>query len=195
MTRAATKPENEFIALPDTAAALGVSAPPDGAVRRRWFTASLDGHVSGVFWGDGLPSAVLVPDDGSDARSLDELALLLNQPIVILDRPGTGRSSGPAVTAQRSGRVLAEAVWSFAPRTATLIGLGPGGAAAALATAARAATVERVLVTTPEPVEADSLPASPGRSEFSVVYLATDHDDVAATAAAVREVLTQSVGS
>ncbi len=184
----AARPENEFAALTDIAARLGVSAPAPATVQRRWFTASLGGHVSAVIWGDRPPSAVVLPDDSTGARSLDELALLLGEPIVIVDRPGTGRSSGPAVSAARSGRVLAEAVFSFAARTETLIGVGPGGSAAALATAARATTIRRVLVSTAGPSEADPIDLLAERG-VDVVHLAIDGADVAATAAALLAVL------
>jgi pimeloyl-ACP methyl ester carboxylesterase len=146
MSNAFTSPGSEFALLPETAATIGVDPHTTPDVHRTWFTASVGGLVSAVIWGWGIPASVLVPDDGADARSLDRLALRLGLPVVVLDRPGTGRSSGPTTSAARSGPVVAEAVWSVAPLTSVLVGLGEGGAIAALAAAAHAKAITTVVV-------------------------------------------------
>jgi pimeloyl-ACP methyl ester carboxylesterase len=135
-TSTTARPENEFDGL-----------PPGARAQRRWFTAPVGGHVSAVIWGSGTPAFVIVPDDGVPARTLDPLALALDRPVVVIDRLGTGRSSGPAPsTPAREARPLAEAAWSFAPQTPTLVGLGTGGAAAALTAAGRARAITRVVL-------------------------------------------------
>jgi pimeloyl-ACP methyl ester carboxylesterase len=146
MSQATAKPENEFALLPETAAAVGVAPHDTPQVTRKWFTASMGGHVSAVVWRHGAPAGVIVPDDGIDARALDRVALLLDQPLVILDRPGTGRSSRPPASPARSGRILAEAVRSFAPRAEVVVGLGAGGSTAALAATSHAQSVSRVVL-------------------------------------------------
>lgn len=129
-------PENEFALVAGRAAGLGVAEAP--AVNRKWVNVSTGGHVSGVVWG-GAPEIVLIHDPDHDARSLDDVALLLRRPVVVLDLPGSGRSNGPATRPRRAGVVLAEAVASFAGRARLIAGIGDGGLAA-LATLGRSAS-------------------------------------------------------
>lgn len=126
-------PENEFAQVAERAARLGVADVPD--VNRRWVNVSTGGHVSGVVWGSG-PEVVLVHRPEREARSLDDVALLLRRPVLALDLPGSGRSNGPATRPRRAGPLLAEAVASFAPHARLIAGVG-GGGLAALATLGR----------------------------------------------------------
>lgn len=126
-------PENEFAQVAERAARLGVADVP--AVNRRWVNVSSGGHVSGVVWGSA-PEVVLLHRPEGEARSLDDVALLLRRPVVVLDLPGSGRSNGPATRPRRAGPLLAEAVASFAPHARLVAGIG-GGGLAALATLGR----------------------------------------------------------
>ncbi|GAB2487171.1 hypothetical protein [Jatrophihabitans fulvus] len=173
MTATTATPENEFADLPTAV-----------TVQRRWFTASVGGHVSAVVWGAGTPEVVVVPDTGVTARDLDGLGEAL-QPVVLIDRLGTGRSSGPAPsTPAREARPLAEAVWSFANRATTLVGLGEGGAAAALAAAARTRTVTHVVLV------GAAAPESPNPALDEKGITVTAHPDVdAASPSAVAALL------
>ncbi|SHM62179.1 hypothetical protein [Cryptosporangium aurantiacum] len=105
-------PENEFTGV-------GTSS-----VVRRWVNISTGGHLSGVAWGSGPAEVVLVAPPDGQARDLDDVALALQRPTVVLDLPGTGRSSGPGTTPRRAGRAVAEAIASFAPRAAIWAGAG-----------------------------------------------------------------------
>lgn len=137
-------PENEFDSVAARASKLGLHNVP--ALNRKWVNVSTGGHVSGVVWGSG-PEVVLVHRSGADAqgtqgngagaRSLDDVALLLGLPVVVLDLPGSGRSSGPATRARRAGPLLGEAIASFAPRTRLVAGIGDGGLAALAAVGGR----------------------------------------------------------
>ena len=172
MTAAPVGPENEFADLSG-----------EVTVQRRWFTASVGGHVSAVVWGTGTPQFVVLPDDGVTARDLDELGARLSTPVVLVDRLGTGRSSGPAPsTPAREARPLAEAAWSFAPKTETLVGLGGGGAAAALAAAARARSITRVVLLG-VPAPDNPPPALAERGIQITTHPDTDPTDPAAVAA------------
>ena len=122
---AASAPENEF-------SDVGTSS-----VVRRWVNISTGGHLSGVSWGTGPAEFVLVAPSGGQARDLDAVALALDRPAIVLDLPGTGRSSGPATTPRRAGRAVAEAIASFGPRAQVWAGVGDG-ATAVLSAAARA---------------------------------------------------------
>lgn len=125
MSQPPTQPENEFS---------GVDAP---AVTRRWVNISTGGHLSAVGWGTGPAEIVLVAAPDGEARDLDAVALRLARPAVVLDLPGTGRSSGQPGTARRAGRAVAEAVASFAPKATTWVGVGGPAVLAGLARAGR----------------------------------------------------------
>lgn len=142
MSSAIAAPENEFGQVAERAAGLGVGeAPP---VNRKWVNVSTGGHVSGVVWASG-PEFVLVHRPEGEARSLDDVALYLHHPVVVLDLPGSGRSNGPATRPRRAGLVLAEAVASFAPKARLIAGIG-GGGLAALATVARRPGLESLVL-------------------------------------------------
>lgn len=135
-------PENEFDSVGERASELGVDHVP--ALNRRWVNVSAGGHVSGVVWGSG-PEVVLVHRSepaqpvgkGVGARTLDDVALHLALSAVVLDLPGSGRSSGPATRPRRAGPLLGEAIASFAPRTRLVAGIGEGGLAALAAVGGR----------------------------------------------------------
>lgn len=142
MTPAIVAPENEFAEIGGRAAGLGLpDAPPVG---RRWVNISTGGHISGVVWGSS-PGIVLVHRPERDARSLDDVAMLLRRPVVVLDLPGSGRSNGPATRPRRAGPLLAEAVSSFAGSARVIGGIG-GGGLAALATLGRCASLAGVVL-------------------------------------------------
>jgi pimeloyl-ACP methyl ester carboxylesterase len=135
-------PENEFAQVAERAAGLGLAeAPP---VNRKWVNVSTGGHVSGVVWGSG-PGIVLVHRPEREARSLDDVALLLRRPVVVLDLPGSGRSNGPATRPRRAGPLLAEAVASFAAQARLIAGIGEGGLSA-LATLGRRLSLTGVVL-------------------------------------------------
>jgi hypothetical protein len=129
-----SQPENEFAGLP-------------GTITRRWVNISTGGHLSGVAWGAGPAEVVLVAAPGGEARDLDDVAEQLDRPAIVLDLPGTGRSSGQATTARRAGRAIAEAVASFAPKATTWVGVGGPAVLAGLARAGK--KPERVLLVDP----------------------------------------------
>lgn len=143
VTPAIAAPENEFARVAERAAGLGLAEAP--IVTRKWVNVSTGGHVSGVVWGSG-PEIVLIHRSPREARSLDDVAMLLRRPVVVLDLPGSGRSNGPATRPRRAGPLLAEAVASFAPRARLIAGIGDGGLAALATLGRRPALTAVVLV-------------------------------------------------
>ncbi|WP_410623383.1 alpha/beta fold hydrolase [Amycolatopsis sp. cmx-8-4] len=142
MTDTRIQPENEF-------AEVAAEAPAQ-VVHRRWVTVTAGINVSGVLWGAGPAALVLLPAPGTDARSLDRVALALGEPVVVIDPPGTGRSGGSAGTPKRAARDVVEAVASFAPRARVIAGIGAGGVIA-LAVALRRAELGTVVLAGTEP--------------------------------------------
>jgi pimeloyl-ACP methyl ester carboxylesterase len=163
--------DNEFAALA-------------GPVGRCWVNVPAGGQVSGVIWGTGPPEVVFLHEAGRSARAWDEVALALGRPAVAIDLPGHGRSDW-----RRDGRyeprklagAIAEAIRSFAPRAALVVGSGLGGRTAiALTTTPRPAFLRRLALI-------DTLPGTAARGQEAVA--AAEHfgsRDEAAAALAAR---------
>jgi pimeloyl-ACP methyl ester carboxylesterase len=124
-----TELTDEFALVAETAAEVGVAADALPRVRRSWVNVPAVGHVSGVWWGEGPPELVFLHDIGDSARRWDAVALAAGRPAVAIDLPGHGRSDW-----RRDGQyepaklapAVAEAIRSFAPRVALVVGVGLG---------------------------------------------------------------------
>ncbi len=124
--------DHEFALLPETALALGIAPHTTPTVSRRWVDLSTGGQASGVLWTGLSPRTVLLHREGSNARSLDELALRLGAPVAAIDIPGHGWSVG---SSDRAAFGLAEAIALLAPAATALVGLGSGALTALAASA------------------------------------------------------------
>jgi pimeloyl-ACP methyl ester carboxylesterase len=154
-----TELTDEFALVAETAAEAGVATDALPRVHRSWVNVPAGGHVSGVLWGEGPPEMVFLHDIGGSARRWDGVALAAGRPAVAIDLPGHGRSDW-----RRDGRyeparlapAVAEAIRSFAPRAALVVGAGLG-ADTALALHRRQPQLVPALAL------AGTLPATPGR--------------------------------
>jgi len=116
---------------------------------RRWITTSTGANISGVGTGTGPPEVVLLHDVARSALSWEPLTRVLGLPAVALDLPGHGRSSWTRsgdYSPRRTGRPLAEAVRSFAPRHRLLVGVGVGALSALAAAGRLGETVGRLVL-------------------------------------------------
>ncbi len=132
----------------------GVELPP---IQRRWLsTPTGGGHVSGVFWHEGLPRVLLLHDAGFSARDWDGVLLALGRPAVAVDLPGHGRSNRRGRGDYRPRRLagtLVETAHSFAPAGVLVVGHGLGALVAIAANAKKPGQLGRLVLV-------DTLPGS-----------------------------------
>jgi len=126
MSSPVRKLSDEFALLPELAAVVGIPPHTTPTVTRRFINTPAGVRISGVSWSTQAAEVVLVHRDGTDARSLDRIALSLGLPALAIDLPGHGESGGVPVSAGESGRLLADAVATLAPQASAIIGLGSG---------------------------------------------------------------------
>ena len=127
---------DEFALVTEAAAGRPGVRPAAGrpCVRRSWADVPGGGQVSGVIWGTGTPELVLLHDHGESARAWDAVALALTldrgRPVVAIDLPGYGQSSGRRDGRYEPARItpaVAEAIRWFAPHARLVAGTGLGG--------------------------------------------------------------------
>ena len=190
------------------------STTPDAAGRaaggptRRWLQSPHAGHLSGLVWGAGPASVVLVHDRAGEASDWTAVADALELDVVAIDLPGHGRSSASSEreTPARTALAVVDAVWSFAPRAALVAGTGAGAEVAVAAARRRPDRVRAVAVVgarhpvlTPEQLDGLAVPlvvigtvadVPEGVAARDGVTLVAGPDDLttspAATAAALR---------
>jgi pimeloyl-ACP methyl ester carboxylesterase len=129
--------------------AIGSPVHPDaagdaaGSPTRRWLQSPHAGHLSGLVWGGGPASVVLVHDRAGEASDWAAVAAALELDVVAIDLPGHGRSSASSERQNpaRTALAVVDAVWSCAPGAALVVGVGAG---AELAVAAARRRPDRV---------------------------------------------------
>lgn len=146
--------------LADLAAELGASTP-DVPVRR-WMQSPTAGHIAGLFWGGGAPELALLHDLGDSANGWDAVAVALQRPLVAIDLPGHGRSSGarsvPAPA--RAASAVLDGLWSHARHADTVVATGYGAAVALHAAARRPGNVRSLIVVDGGPLASGIFPTA-----------------------------------
>ncbi len=120
---------DEFSALPDEAAELGIAVSGRPVVRRE-DTHTPDGLVSSLVWGIGPPEVVLLHGGGLNAHTWDAVLLALGRPALAVDLPGHGHSAWRD-DGRYEPRILATAVATvierLGPDAAAVVGQSLGG--------------------------------------------------------------------
>ncbi len=126
---------------------LTLDAPP---TVERITTALADGRtLSGLRWGDGPPTMVLLHGGAQNAHTYDTVALVLGGDLLCLDLPGHGHSDGGAEgrldpTSMASDVITAITAACEGP--ITLVGMSLGGLCAIAVAAARPDLVARLVL-------------------------------------------------
>lgn len=133
-------PYDELSFFHENAAEVGLphDGPPD--VRR-----VTSGSLSGLLWGAD-PELVLLHGGAQNAHTWDTVALALDRPLLALDLPGHGHSSGGALDLPASASVVAAAISALAPRARLVVGMSLGGLTALALAAAHPALVPSLVL-------------------------------------------------
>ncbi len=141
--------DSELGLLADNAAEAGLawSGPP--AVRREYVSLR-DGRRAGALrWGTEAPQLILLHGGSQNAHTWDTVALALGRPLIALDLPGHGRSDwrddhdyAPVTLAGDLG----DAIGSWAPDGAVIVGMSLGGLAALALSQSWPALVHRLVL-------------------------------------------------
>ena len=107
---------------------LVLDAPP--TVRRAAATLPDGRAISGLLWGDGPPSLVLLHGGAQNAHTYDTLALAMGGALAAFDLPGHGHSDGPSaagIDPAAHADDIAVAISALCAPRVTLVGMSLGG--------------------------------------------------------------------
>ena len=142
-------PGDEFAALPEVAAELGLPAAPLPRVCRTTVEVGEGQDISALVWGDGPAELALLHGGGQNAHTWDLVAMLLGRPLVALDLPGHGHSSWRAdrdYSPRRSADAVAAALDALAPHACGVVGMSLGGLTTLALAATRPDLLRRVVL-------------------------------------------------
>ncbi len=146
------------------------TGPP--AVRRTSVALPDGRQLSALVWGTTPPELVFLHGGGQNAHTWDTVALALGRPLVAIDLPGHGHSSGPGPEQLHGSRPrgaavdVAVAVRELAPNARGVVGMSFGGLTTVALTAHAPDLVRRVYLV-------DVLPGLTGeRSKHITEFLA-----------------------
>jgi esterase len=119
---------SEFALLPENAEQAGVAGPLPTV--RRVETATAEGTISALRWGDQPPRVIFLHGGGQNAHTWDTVLVGLNEPAVAVDLPGHGHSAWRAdadYSPQRNAATLAPVLNELAPNASLVVGMSLGG--------------------------------------------------------------------
>lgn len=121
---------DEFAALAEVAAELGL--PPDDVlpVARSAIRSSEGRRLSYLVWGDGSPEIVFLHGGGQNAHTWDLVATALRRPALAIDLPGHGHSDWRKdhdYRPWRNAEAVREVLSALAPAPVAVVGMSLGG--------------------------------------------------------------------
>lgn len=119
---------SEFALLPENAEQAGVAGPLPTV--RRVETATADGTVSALRWGDLPPRVIFLHGGGQNAHTWDTVIMGLSEPALTVDLPGHGHSAwreDADYSPQRNAATLAPVLNELAPNACLVVGMSLGG--------------------------------------------------------------------
>jgi pimeloyl-ACP methyl ester carboxylesterase len=121
---------DEFSYFADNAAEWNIALPAPPTVARRSAPLPDGRHLSALVWGERPAELVLLHGGAQNAHTWDTVALALGRPLVAIDLPGHGHSSGPRNDARDvadNADDVALAVAALAPEARVVVGMSLGG--------------------------------------------------------------------
>jgi pimeloyl-ACP methyl ester carboxylesterase len=126
---------------------LALDAPPH--VERITVTLADGRMLSGLRWGVGTPTMVLLHGGAQNAHTYDTVALALGGALLCLDLPGHGHSDGGAggqLDPSSMAADVSEAITALCPDPIMLVGMSLGGLCAIAIAASRPELVARLVL-------------------------------------------------
>ncbi|MER5628425.1 alpha/beta hydrolase [Streptosporangium sp. NPDC002544] len=140
---------DEFEALGEAVAELGLAPDEVPPVSRRSIQVTPAQQVSVLVWGEGSPELVFLHGGGQNAHTWDLVALALGRPAIAVDLPGHGHSDrrdDHDYWPWRNAEAVQEVLAALAPAPVTVVGMSLGGLTAIRLGALRPDVVRKVVV-------------------------------------------------
>lgn len=121
---------DEFAALDEVAAELGLSPGDVLPVARSSIRSSEGRRLSFLVWGEGSPEIVFLHGGGQNAHTWDLVAAALGRPALAIDLPGHGHSDWREdhdYWPWRNAAAVREVLAAVAPEPVTVVGMSLGG--------------------------------------------------------------------
>jgi esterase len=119
---------SEFALLPENAEQAGVTGPLPTV--RRVETATAEGTISALRWGNLSPRVIFLHGGGQNAHTWDTVIVGLSEPALAIDLPGHGHSAwreDADYSPQRNAATLAPVLNELAPNADLVVGMSLGG--------------------------------------------------------------------